>query len=166
MKTINKVIAMSLAAMTSVSAMSLNVFAEQITPLPGGGEFVIYEEGDELPMDAYVRTAGFNFNQTFPKYPSSATLITPYTENSINNVIPLGRDEKNIMFHFNSAPDGCYVWMYNVTTGSYELDGASMGAMTSKNYSFRNLPAGNTYRFRFSGPSSSTKTLSGSCETY
>lgn len=167
MKKFKKTVALGLAAMAAVSAMSMSsAFAEKVTPLPGGGEFVVYEEGDELPMVAYTRTADFDFNQKFPKYPSSSFLSTPYTKNSVKNVIPLGTDERNILFSFDSAPRGCYVWMYNVTTGIYELEGSAMGGLADKNYGFRGLPSGNTYRFRFSGTDFNAVTLSGNCTTY
>ena len=166
MKKFKKLLAMGLAVMASVSAMSMSAFAEIVTPLPGGGEFVIYEEGDVLPPGALMRTADFTFNQTFPAYPSSALLNTPYTVNNINNVIPLSSSERNIEFNFDDSPSSCYVWLYNVDTGSYELNGATMGLHASEHYSFRNLPAGTTYRIRFSGPTYSSKTLSGSCNTY
>ena len=41
-----------------------------------------------------------------------------------------------------------------------------MGNYASEDFGFRNLPAGTTYKFRFAGPSTSSVTLSGSCETY
>ena len=166
MKHFNRLIAIGLAVMTSMSTMSLSAFAEQVTPLPGGGEFVIYEEGDEIPQRAITRTADFNFEQTFPKYPSSATLITPYTYNGVNNVVLLSVSERNIMFHFDTAPDGCYIWVYNVNEDRYDLSGATMGNQSSTDFALRNVPAGNAYRFRFSGTSTSPVTLSGSCETY
>ena len=152
--------------MMTLAAMSMSASAEIVTPLQGGGEFVIYEEGDKLPACTLTRTADFTFNQTFAKYPSSTLLKTPYTVNGVNNVVPLGSGEKNILFHFDSAPNGCYVWVYNVDTGSYKLEGATMGNYASEDFGFRNLPAGTTYKFRFAGPSTSSVTLSGSCETY
>ncbi len=166
MKKFKKIIAMGCAAIMSMSVMSISAFAEIVTPLPGGGEFVIYEEGDKVPTSLFRRTADFTFNQTFPKYPSSLQLKTPYTVGGVNNVLPLGSGEKNILFHFDDEPSGCFVWMYNVDKGSYELDGASMGMYASADYGFRNLPAGTTYKFRFSGTSLSSVKLSGSCETY
>ncbi|MDO5396709.1 MAG: hypothetical protein Q4G33_02160 [bacterium] len=167
MRKLKKIIALCLTSMAAISATCVNsVFAEKVMPLPGGGEFVIYEEGDKLPMVAYARTADFDFNQTFPIYPRSSFLLTPYTENSVKNVIPLGEGERNIHFTFDSAPRGCYVWLYNVTTGKYELDGEAMGGLVDKNYGFRNLPAGNTYRIRFSGTDYNAVTLSGNCATY
>lgn len=164
MKKIKKIITLGLAGISAMSVSS--AFAEKVTPLPGGGEFVIYEEGDELPMQAYARTADFNFSQRFAKYPNFDLLSTPYTENSVDNVIPLGIGERNILFAFDSAPRGCYVSMYNATTGRYELDESPMGGLADKNYGFRNLPAGNTYRFFFSGTDFNAVTLSGNCSTY
>lgn len=166
MKKFRKLLAMGLAVMAAVSAMSMSAFAEIVTPLPGGGEFVIYEEGDVLPPGALLRTADFTFDQRFPAYPSSSLLNTPYTKNSVNNVIPLSSDERNIEFHFDESPSLCHVWVYNVDTESYELNGASMGMHANAHYSFRNLPAGTTYRFRFSGPEGESRVLSGSCNTY
>lgn len=166
MKKFKKIIAMGCAAIMACSVMSISAFAEIVTPLPGGGEFVIYEEGDEIPTGSLKRTADFTFNQTFPKYPSHAQLITPYTVGGVNNVVPLSSGERNILFHFDDAPNNCYVWLYNVDTGNYELNGASMGLYASEDYGFRNMPAGTTYKFRFSGTPLSSVNLSGSCETY
>lgn len=166
MLNLKKLMAMVCAAIMACSVMSISAFAEIVTPLPGGGEFVIYEKGDKIPTGSLTRTASFDFDQIFPKYPSSSQLITPHTVNNINNVVPLGPRERNISFHFDNAPNSCHVWMYNVDTEEYELEGANMGTHTITEYGFRDLPAGTTYRFRFSGTTLSSVRLSGSCETF
>ncbi len=166
MKNFKKFLSIGLAAITAMSVMSITSFAEIVKPLPNGGEFVIYEEGDVLPPAAYSRTADFTFSQTFPMYPSHEQLRTPYSFNNINNVIPLSSGESNILFHFNSDPSGCYVWLYDVSAGVYELEGEYMGMYASRDFGFRNFPSGTAYKVRFSGTRNSAVTLSGSCETY
>lgn len=54
MKKFKKIIAMGCATVMAISAMSISAFAEIVTPLPGGGEFVIYEEGDKF-VQTYCR---------------------------------------------------------------------------------------------------------------
>jgi len=159
---LKKMLTMAMAAMMVMTTMS-SVSAEIVKPLPGGGEFVIYEEGDELPSAFYLRTASFTFSQTFPKYPSKAVFQTSETINGQSNVLYLEPVHTGIYFNFNTSPS-CYVWMYNVTDGIYELEAQNMGDNASKAYSFRNLPYGHTYRFSFAGKSSAV-TLSGTCYT-
>lgn len=166
MKKLKNFLSIGLATISAMSFMSIAAYAKIVKPLPNGGEFVIYEKGDVLPAAAHSRTADFTFSQTFPKYPDKLTLQTPYRVNNISNVIPLSTGEKNILFHFDESPDDCYVWIYNVDEGVYELEEEYMGMYTSEDYEFRNFPTSTSYRIRFSGTRYSEVTLSGSCETY
>lgn len=161
MKNFKKLLSIAIAAIMSLSAMSLNVFAKETITFDNGVEINFYSD-DEAPVRK-VRTADFTFSQSFAKYPSKTVLNTPYTVNSVNNVIELGNGESEICFEFNSSPNQCYLWVYNVNTGTYLINGYYMGNNVDENYSISNLPSGNVYRIMMAGTSSIR--LSGSCYT-
>lgn len=154
MKKFGKIIAACLTSAMLVSALSLSAFAKTEVPLNNGAVLVLYDEGDEIPVQP--RIARTNFSIDIPFYPDFG-----YVKLSTNKTsIPLDIGHSSLNFEFTKRPGQSYMGIYDVTAGEYITTGpASAGHMDGpynfgKTFAIKNLTGNHTYRVCFGGYSS------------
>lgn len=157
---LRKIITMGLAAVMSVSAMSISALAKTEVELEDGVIMTIYDKGevpDSIPVPYDVDQEAFS--QTIGKFPSWSPLTLSRTKKTS---LPLDSGQSVIQVDFDDDNEYSrgYQGLYDITAGKYlidpdgdHLDGPYIIGSTIR---FSGLTGGHSYRVMFASTSSNT----------
>ena len=160
MKKFKKLLAMGLAVMASVSAMSMSAMAKEVITYDNGVVMTIYESAEEFDR-VLPRTVDMTFSTTL-----TTSLKYLRSLETSSYIMTLSGDETELVVVYDQAPSGVmlYTTLYDVTTGRYLIDDDGP-SYQSYAVTYSNLPKAHKYQLGYR-TAYGTVDVSGSVNSY